>query len=123
MESHDDRNGWRVRRGALRWAGLVLASMLIALTPTAARAQSAPKADSEALADLRAEIDQMRQAYEARIADLEARLAALEAGQGSSTGAEASPPPSADDELAALRAAALGAAGGDVTAGTPTTGG
>ncbi len=76
--------------------------ILVAMVP--ARAQEAP-ADDEMQA-LRQQLDAIRTEYERRIADLEARLEALE-----SQGGGVPSPAEAPDDLAALRAAALREAG------------
>lgn len=137
MESQHDRTGFAGRRRLRRWSGLALALALIGLSAGAASAQDAPRSsglssstssststttEADSLAALRAEIDAMRSAYEAKIAALEARLAALEAAGEGAPAAASSEAPSADDELAALRAAAAEAAGdaaSTVVAGAP----
>lgn len=77
------------------------------------------------VADLRREIEAVKQEYGQRLADLERRLAALEGAQaGTSAPAEpappAEPPATEDDELAALRAAAAEAAGQEGATGPET---
>ncbi|HSF39725.1 MAG TPA: hypothetical protein VLT87_08025 [Thermoanaerobaculia bacterium] len=82
---------------------LAVCAALWLIVPAAAPAQEAPGTDP--VAALRQEIESLKQSYEARIAELERRLAELEAGRPASGEAEA------DDELAALRAAAQETAG------------
>lgn len=96
----------RIRPAFLR--GAVLLAVLLASAP-------AYGDDGEAIAELRRELADLRSAYEARIAELERRLAELE-------GAQQAPPPSADDELAAIKAAAAQAAQPPPAAPAPATG-
>ena len=90
---------------ALAWA---LAAAVVAL-PLAAQ--------PDPVADIRAEIAALRQDYERRLSDLEARLAAVEATQGSPPAETAEK--SEADELAALRAAAREAASAVTPAAPP----
>jgi hypothetical protein len=104
--------------------------LLALFAPGAAQAQqssettTAPSDDS--VATLRREIEELKQAYEQRISDLEKRLAELEGTQpGQQAGA--TPPAagtesteSADDELALLRAEAAAASGTEQE--SPSTG-
>ncbi|MFP5286024.1 MAG: hypothetical protein ACLGI9_09830, partial [Thermoanaerobaculia bacterium] len=87
-------------RAVARCSLLAVLTALWLLVPAAARAQTA-----DPVAELRQEIETLKQTYEARIDELERRLAELE------TGRPAGPAPTEDDELAALRAAAEEAAG------------
>jgi hypothetical protein len=92
----------------IRWM-LAVCSALWLIAPAAAPAQEAPGSDP--VAALRLEIEALKQTYETRIAELERRLAGLEAA------AE----PTEDDELAALRAAAQDTAGQTSAPETPET--
>ncbi|HEX6861196.1 MAG TPA: hypothetical protein VF414_00175 [Thermoanaerobaculia bacterium] len=87
--------------GGARKRMLGVAAAFCLLAPTAAQAQTDP------VEELRKEIQALRQEYGERLADLEARLARLEAG-----GEGQVPAREEDDELAALRAAAQETAGG-----------
>jgi hypothetical protein len=87
--------------------------MLLAPTPlTAAPAPSTPAGATDPVAELRAQMEALRRDYETRMAALEARLAELETGAaaGAETAAETAPP-SEDEALARLKAAARAAAG------------
>ncbi len=122
-------------------AALALGLALGCGHPAAATERSAgppPDAGAAAAAEdpvaaLRTEVDALKRAYEARIAALEARIAELEARQGAETPTETAAetgqapereqptgPADEPDELAALRAAARAAAGGQEPPATAT---
>jgi hypothetical protein len=101
-----------------------------AFAPAVASAQTTPSTPSDTAVDaLRKEIADLRKEYGDRLADLEARLARIEAGgeaqaatetaEPAETAAPAAPALTEDDELAALRASADQTAGGGTTT-TPT---
>jgi hypothetical protein len=95
--------------GTLRLT-LGVAAAFCLLAPAAAPAQT----ETDPVTALRQEIEALRQEYGDRLADLEARLARLEAsGQGQVSAQEE------DDELAVLRAAAEETAGGLPAAESP----
>lgn len=89
---------------------LVAAAVLCLLAPAMARAQT----ETDPVQALRREIETLRQEYGERLADLEARLARLEAA--GETPDPASGQEQEEDELAALRASAQETAGGAPTA-------
>ncbi|MCP3961763.1 MAG: hypothetical protein GY719_28305 [bacterium] len=103
------------RKTARSLSGALLVGLLLPGSPLIAQ-PSGP----DPVAELRAEIAEIRREYEDRLSRLEARLAELE---GTSTLPAEAPGPdaSAGDELDALRAAARAAAG-EAPATTPPTG-
>ena len=126
------------RRAASAVVGAALAALAVAspgLAQTEAQggaqtgAGAPSKPDTDPVASLRAEIEQLRHDYETRMSELEARLAALEAAGAPSAGPPKEAPPQAAqadqappaDELAALRAAAA-AASAEVAQGAPKPG-
>lgn len=102
MSIHVRLGGARKRMlGRLLGRLLGVAAALCLLAPAAAPAQT----ETDPVAALRQEIEALRQEYGERLADLETRLARLEAtGEGQASGQE-------DDDLASLRAEAEATAG------------
>ena len=135
MDSNRDRpDAPSGRRAGHPSISLLLISALTVGLPAAAAAGTAPTT-ADPVAALRAEMAALKTDYEARIAALEARLSALESAPPAPAAAPAAPPapaaptPSGQEDLAALKAAALEAAGGaaavappEVAGARPTTG-
>lgn len=93
--------------GAARLRAIAcLLTLALGACPGILRAQGSVT-NEDPVSALRQEIEQLRRDYERRLADLESRLAAIEGGEGAPAPAEPAP---AEDDLAALRAAAQAAA-------------
>jgi hypothetical protein len=80
--------------------------LVVSITGIPALAGQTPGASSAAAQDIRQEMDQLRKDFEARLADLESRLAALGAGQATPPGQAPASPPTAE-----VPAGAAGAGG------------
>jgi hypothetical protein len=99
--------GSSVISGRLTTFGLVLA--LAVGSPVMAMEEAATE-DPVSVEDLQRHLAELQKNYETQIAALEARIVALEAGQGEAQNVAAPVEPSQEDELAALRAAAVASA-------------
>lgn len=104
----------RSRRLALAaWVASLWVALGIGVLPAQAQTE-------DPVADLRREIEELKQDYGKRLSDLERRLAALEGTQTDMPAPPAEPSATEDDELTALRAAAAEAAGQTGAAGPET---
>jgi hypothetical protein len=110
-----ERSRWRARVICITW---LLGPALLGPRPLA------QETDAETIAELRLEIETLREEYEARLAAMEERLAELEAAGGKAAAAPTTP---AEAELERLREAAREAASEPVepstapVSGAPTT--
>ena len=100
-------------------------SLLLILALAAGLPATAGTAPTTAdpVAAIRAEIAALKADYEARIAALEARISTLESAPPAPPAPPAAAAPSAEEDLAALKAAALEAAGGAAAVAPPEVAG